>query len=107
MWLALQLVFVGGGFVCPMGGVGAAHGAAPATMASMPDMPAGHQHGTPCRLPWAPAGCSAATSCMPAAVTAAPVTVHLPAPAPERAAELVVLAPLSRTIAPDFPPPRA
>jgi hypothetical protein len=65
-----------------------------------------HQH-TPCRIPWAPDGCQAATPCLPLAISSATQAIRTVDDTPIVIAPLHVLMPLSRGNAPEPPPPRA
>jgi hypothetical protein len=113
--LMLQLILLGSGLACAIPGMGdhtANAGMAQMDMDSGSSMPSAPQHapdhdGSPCSLPWAPAGCHSMAPCAPAAVASQTVAL-LPAPLVEHEmARLVILAPPSRSIPPELPPPRA
>lgn len=116
--LLLQLVLVGSGFACalPMQMATDAPGADMTAMAGM-DMPSTDAapipastpapDDAPCRLPWAPAGCQSMAPCAPTVVASAVVTVSLPPGAVATEVTLAVLGPLTRSIPPELPPPRA
>ena len=109
-----QLILAGSGFACGMptmshAQVGVATGAAMAGM----EMPASEQptpspsDEAPCHLPWAPAGCQPMAPCAPALMTSAMVTFDGPAPVVETVREQHAIAPPTRTVPPELPPPRA
>jgi hypothetical protein len=115
--LLLQLVLVGSGFACIMPAMGGTSAAATADVASMPGMdmstdlqgstqqPASNQ--APCHPPWVPASCQPMAPCAPAAVTSPALVLSLPRADVNDVVALVVLAPASRSTAPELPPPRA
>lgn len=111
LFLALQFVLLGSGFTC------ITPNPSERGMSDRMDMNMGSASATatvqapaeqePCHVPWMPADCHAMAPCAAAAV-AAPVVSLLIAPSYAHETEqLIVLAPSSRTIAPDLPPPRA
>lgn len=111
----LQLILLGSGLACAMPGMGdrtASAGMAQMHMGGSSSMPAASGHvpdndQAPCSFPWAPAGCQSMTPCAPATLGA---SVGAVLPAPPHAHDvmrLVVLAPPSRGIPPELPPPRA
>lgn len=113
--LFFQLILAGSGFACVMPAMSHAEkGMAQAggAMAGM-EMPVSEQSApnssdeTPCHLPWAPAGCQPMAPCAPAVMTSAMVTFDAPAPVVETVREQHAVAPPTRTIAPELPPPRA
>jgi hypothetical protein len=116
MLVTLVLVLAESGFACSTGDMagmrmGAASGsAARSDMAGMP-MPGG-DHGrapeqTPCRFPWAPAGCRDMAPCAPAALAVAAAPAAAPMPAHDAVVRVRVSAPRSIETPPEPPPPRA
>jgi len=112
--LFLQLILAGSGFACVIptashGGDGAM--ASGATMVGM-EMPASDQSipaspdETPCHLPWAPAGCQPMAPCSPAVMTSPAVTFDSPPSVVEGVSRHTVIAPPTRTVPPELPPPR-
>lgn len=110
----LQLVLVESGYACCMAPVGTAPGVAMADM----QMPGSADHSpaaptqpdeqqVPCRFPCALSGCQAMASCALPALTVASTANALFAPARVAPPQLVLLAPLSLSLAPEPPPPRA
>lgn len=113
--LFFQVILAGSGFTCVM--PVAAHadkGAAVADrdMAGM-QMPVSDQSApnssddTPCHLPWAPAGCQPMAPCTPAVMISAMVTFDASARVVEAVREQYAVAPPTRTVPPELPPPRA
>jgi hypothetical protein len=109
----LQLVLVESGYACGVSSHGAVGGESMATM-PMPGSPANassepmqqdHQQ-APCQFPWAP-NCCQAMACGQAALTTAPGAVEPIARVHIAALRLEPLAPLSLSLAPELPPPRA
>lgn len=101
----LQLVLVESGYACQMESKGVANGAA---MAGMPMPNDGGRSHSPCQFPWAPSGCQLLAPCgAPMAVAEATSTEpqltagHIAPPV------LEALEPLSLSVAPELPPPRA
>ena len=112
--LFLQLMLAGSGFACVMPTMSHADGGpaqVAAVMAGM-KMPASTQSApnpsgeAPCRLPWSPAGCQPMAPCSPAVMTAAMVTFDSPASVVESVTGRAAIAPPTRTVAPELPPPR-
>ena len=112
--LFFQLILTGSGFACVMPAMAHAEIDAPtgAAMAGM-DMPASDRpmpsssDDAPCHLPWAPAGCQPMAPCTPPVMTSAVVTFDAPAPVVETVREQHAIAPPTRTVPPELPPPRA
>ncbi len=107
----LQLVLVESGYACRMPADG------DASMAGMP-MPGSTRHSSsaptkkgqpqaPCQFPWAPNGCQIMAPCAPAALTVASSTTTAAARVHVAPLRFEPLAPLSLSIAPELPPPRA
>jgi hypothetical protein len=61
----------------------------------------------PCGLPWAPSTCQSMAACAPAAVASERVGIAAKSNVMRRVASAAILTPLSETIAPELPPPRA
>jgi hypothetical protein len=120
--LFAHVLWVGSGFACVMPDMGRSPSAAMATMVmsgadmagmGMPDMagsPSGeapaHDH-APCKLPWAPDGCSSMTPCAPLALASYEEPLRSPEVGPSSVARLTVLTPPSQVRTPELPPPRA
>lgn len=121
--LLLQLVLVGSGFACampmPMGQQSppAANAASTAVsdMVGM-DMSGSQREASskapasdrsPCRFPWAPAGCQSMAPCAPVAMAQAAEVASLPVTGAYVVAALDVLTPPSRSTPPELPPPKA
>lgn len=120
--LLLQSVLIGSGFACalpmPMGQptpAGAELSTAMSDMTGMdmsgsqqqPSSKAPGSDGSPCRLPWAPAGCQSMAPCAPVAIAE---TAEVASPLVRGAysiAALDVLTPPSRSTPPELPPPKA
>ena len=62
---------------------------------------------SPCRFPWAPAGCQSMAPCGPAALAVLTPALTVPKAAPGVVLALAVLAPPSQARPPELPPPRA
>lgn len=116
-----QLVLAGSGIACVMPAMaheGQASGqSAEAAMAGM-EMPAsspsdhapapsGESNDGPCHLPWAPAGCQPMAPCSPSVMVSRAVTLTTGASHAVRVVVHVAVAPASRTVPPEPPPPRA
>ena len=120
--LFAHVLWVGSGFACVMPEMGHSSSSTMATMAmsdanmtrmDMPDAtgssPGGapaHDH-APCKLPWAPDGCSSMTPCAPIALASQAESLRSPEIVPPSIARLAVLTPPSQIRTPDLPPPRA
>ena len=120
--LFAHVLWVGSGFACVMPEMGhsssspiVAVAMSDANMAGMdmPDAPGNspsgapaHDH-APCKLPWAPDGCSSMTPCAPIALASPTEPLGSPEIMPPSIARLAVLTPPSQVRAPDLPPPRA
>ena len=120
--LFAHVLWVGSGFACVMPEMGRSPSAAMTTMAMSDanmagmDMPhaAGNSPGgapahdhAPCKLPWAPDGCSSMTPCAPIALASPAERLESPEIMPPSIERLAVLAPPSQVRTPDLPPPRA
>jgi hypothetical protein len=81
---------------------GASVHASAATLPAPPSAPT-----APCRFPWAPDGCQSMVPCAPVALRSAVVALGHINVGPERIAVGVSLTPLSVTMPPELPPPRA
>lgn len=112
LFLVLQFVLLGSGFMCvtPGGDEGGMADMAPMGVgldrasATAPAPGDGHED---CSVPWMPVGCQAMAPCAPAAV-ASIMTSRLPSPSfVSELEQLTVLAPTSLSTPPDLPPPRA
>lgn len=112
LFLTLQFVFLGIGFTCimPEGTGNAMPGMAQIDMgdqqpaSATPAPGEGHED---CSVPWMPADCQVMAPCAPAAVTPTVVSA-LPLPSlSHETTRLIMLAPPSRGIPPELPPPRA
>ena len=110
-FVLLQLVLVESGYAC---GITSDRSSTGASMPGMPmpgdtnQQPApSDDHQAPCRFPWAPNGCQSMAPCAPTALTVSSFAVAPEAPAPVALVELLVLPPLSISLAPELPPPRA
>jgi hypothetical protein len=134
-FLLVHLLWAGSGFACGMPGDAQASAAMagmempgvempgmnmPGMDMSGTDMPRGpspadampgdggsEHHHAPCDLPWVPDGCQSMTPCAPLALTAHAEAFAPPAVPFASITPLVVLAPPSRALTPESPPPRA
>ena len=120
--LFAHVLWVGSGFACVMPETGHSSSSPMATMGmydpsmagmDMPDA-AGHSPGgepahdhAPCKLPWAPDGCSSMTPCAPIALASPTEPLGSPEIILPSIARLAVLTPPSQVRTPDLPPPRA
>ena len=120
--LFAHVLWVGSGFACVMPAMGHSSSSPMPTMAmsdanmagmDMPDA-AGHSPGgapahdhAPCKLPWAPDGCSSMTPCAPIALASPAEQLESPEIMPPSIERLAVLTPPSQVRTPDLPPPRA
>jgi hypothetical protein len=108
--LLLQLVLVAGEFACITPGMGTSGAMATAASGApaMPamDMPSAPSQ-SPCRLPWAPAGCQPMAPCAPAAVAPIQFVLALPLGVATPVVAVDIATPDSRTTPPELPPPRA
>ena len=113
--LLFQLILAGSGFGCVMQTMPhpTSQDAAMAGMATGMEMPLSDQtvppasDETPCRLPWAPVGCQPMAPCSPAVMPSA-IVILASVPGPVQSVTgRVAIAPPTRTIPPEPPPPRA
>jgi len=110
--LLIGLVMATSGFVCDstsIGGasmsgmdMGASQHSATADSPRVPGAPA-----VPCRLPWAPGGCTSMVLCSHSAVAATGIGIEPLVEITQRTFTMVAVAPPSETPAPELPPPRA
>ena len=120
--LFAHVLWVGSGFACVMPEMGRSPSAAMTTMdmsdanmagMDMPDATGNSPRGAPardhapCKLPWAPDGCSSMTPCAPIALASPTEPLGSPEMMPPSIARLAVLTPPSQVRTPDLPPPRA
>ena len=69
--------------------------------------PVQHHERVPCNLPWAPGSCTGLAPCAPPVILTVAAAL-LPIPGSDQdAVQLAMVAPQSRTIPPELPPPRA
>lgn len=107
---ALQFVLLASGWACTARSAGDSHGMSAADMdmgsgASTPSRSSGHHR--PCDTPSPAGGCHAMAPCILSLLATLPRTWLDAAAPPQDAVVLIVLAPLSRTTAPEPPPPKA
>lgn len=111
-FLLVGLVLVTSGFECDSASIGGA------SMSGM-DMSASQHNATadsqkapsapapPCRLPWAPGGCTSMVPCSQSAVAATGISIEPLVEITQSTFTMVAIAPPSETPAPELPPPRA
>ena len=120
--LFAHVLWAGSGFACVMPEMGhssrstmATRGMSDAQMAGMdmsevagnsPGRAPAHDH-APCKLPWAPDGCSSMTPCAPVALASPTDPLGSPEIILPFIGRLAVLTPPSQVRAPELPPPRA
>ena len=107
-----QLLLAGGGAMCVDADHGAMHAAGSADDAAMAgmdmDMPMPSSDGqAPCDQPSAPGACQLMGPCSGAFIAIAMADLEQPAVASSRVLSPTALPPLSRTVPPEPPPPRA
>jgi hypothetical protein len=110
--LIVQVVLLGSGVVCTKPNIGGVSGAICMNMADThgrpaPASPSSNDQRAPCKLPWAPAGCHAATPCAPAAVTSPQIVLASRMVVTDDVMRVIFLAPTSLATPPELPPPRA
>ena len=108
--LLVQLILAGSGFACVTPGMSedAARDAMMAGMEMPSDLSAPQSSNeAPCHLPWAPAGCQPMAPCSPAVMPPAIVTLASNPGHAQCVTPPVAIAPPSRTVRPEPPPPRA